>query len=149
VACFDESYINEKYTHSGDFGATSRYARTGLRILAAVPDLRAQVLRMAVDGNRVWTEWDMSGIRQDGALFQMAGVAILELKAPKITSAPFYFEPVKQTSGDVQHGNRPGTGSSAPRDRHTGGVVMTYLMVPGSEFGNPALCVGGCGEEAS
>ncbi|MDQ3659689.1 MAG: nuclear transport factor 2 family protein [Actinomycetota bacterium] len=102
VDCFDEGYLNETpvHPHRG-FRGNEQVRQNWTQILAAVPDLSAQVLRMADDGNRVWTEWDISGIRRDGALFQMAGVAIFGLEAPKVTSARFYLEPVEQTSGDV------------------------------------------------
>lgn len=102
VACFDEGYINETPAHpQRGFRGNEQVRRNWTQILAAVPDLRARVLRTAVDGDRVWTEWDMSGIRRDGAPFQMAGVAIFGVGDSKITSARFYLEPVEHTSGDV------------------------------------------------
>jgi ketosteroid isomerase-like protein len=101
VACFDEGYINETPAHPRrGFRGREQVRRNWTQILAAVPELRARVLRTAVDGG-VWTEWDMSGTRRDGALFQMAGVAIFEVRDAKIASARFYLEPVEQTSGDV------------------------------------------------
>lgn len=102
VACFDESYVNETPAHpQRGFRGNEQVRRNWTQILAAVPDLRARVLRTAVDGDTVWTEWDMSGVRRDGAPFQMAGVAIFGVDDPMITSARFYLEPVEHTSGDV------------------------------------------------
>lgn len=101
VACFDEGYINETPAHpQRGFRGREQVRRNWTQILAAVPELRARVLRTAVDGG-VWTEWDISGTRRDGAPFQMAGVAIYEIRDAKIASARFYLEPVEQTSGDV------------------------------------------------
>jgi limonene-1,2-epoxide hydrolase len=102
VACFDEGYLNETPVHpQRGFRGNEQVRQNWTQILAAVPEFRARVLRMADDGDRVWTEWDMSGTRGDGALFQMAGVAIFGVEASKITSARFYLEPVEQISGDV------------------------------------------------
>ena len=102
VACFDEGYVNETPVHPRrGFRGNEQVRRNWTQILAAVPDLRARVLRTAVDGDRVWTEWNMSGTRRDGVQFQMAGVAIFRVGDAKIASTRFYLEPVDQTSGDV------------------------------------------------
>jgi hypothetical protein len=56
---------------------------------------------MAVDGETVWTEWEMAGSRVDGGAFAMCGVVIFGVNGATIASARFYLEPVEQTSGDV------------------------------------------------
>lgn len=102
VACFDESYVNETPAHPyRGFRGNEQVRLNWTQILAAVPDLRAQLLRTAVEGDTVWTEWAMSGTRQDGAAFSMAGVVILGIADATIISARFYLEPVEQTDGDV------------------------------------------------
>ena len=102
VDCFDEGYLNETPVHpQRGFRGNEQVRQNWAQILAAVPELRARVLRMVDDGDKVWTEWDMAGTRREGGLFHMAGVAILGVKSPKITSARFYLEPVEQTSGNV------------------------------------------------
>jgi ketosteroid isomerase-like protein len=102
VACFDEGYVNETPIHpQRGFRGNEQVRRNWTQIFAAVPELRAQVLRTAIDGDTVWTEWDMSGTRRDGAAFLMAGVVILGFAEAAITSARFYLEPVEQTSGDA------------------------------------------------
>jgi len=40
--------------------------RNWSQIFAGVPDLRARLPRMTVDGDTVWTEWDIAGTRRDG-----------------------------------------------------------------------------------
>ena len=102
VACFDEGYVNETPIHPlRGFRGNEQVRRNWTQIFAAVPELRAQVLRTAVDGDTVWTEWDMLGTRRDGAAFRMAGVVILRVAEGAIASARFYLEPVEQSSGDV------------------------------------------------
>jgi len=69
------------------------------------------VPRIAVDGDTVWTEWDMSGTRRDRAAFLMRGVCIFGVTEGRLAWVRFYLEPVEETSGDV--------------DAHTGRVVST------------------------
>jgi ketosteroid isomerase-like protein len=59
------------------------------------------VICAAVDGGRVWSEWEMTGTRRDGTPHAMAGVIIFGVADSKITSARFYLEPVDTASGDV------------------------------------------------
>ena len=66
-----------------------------------MPDLRARLPRTAVDGDTIWTEWDLSDTRGDGAAFLMRGVVIFGLTGGLISSARFYLEPVEDASGDV------------------------------------------------
>jgi hypothetical protein len=102
MSCFDDGYVNETPAHpKRGFVGSEQVRRNWTQIFAAVPELRAQLLRTAVEGDVIWTEWDMSGTRDDGALFRMAGVVILEVSDDTITSARFYLEPVEHSSGDV------------------------------------------------
>ena len=102
VACFAEDYVNETPAHpQRGFRGNQQVRRNWTQILAGVPDLRARLPRTAVDGDTVWTEWDMSGTRPDGAAFLMRGVVIFGVSGAAITSARFYLEPVEEASGDV------------------------------------------------
>ena len=102
VACFDEDYVNDTPVHpSRGFRGNAQVRRNWTQILAAVPDLHAGVLRRAIDGDSAWTEWEMSGTRQDGTAFLMRGVVIFDVSDDKIAAARFYLEPVDETGGDV------------------------------------------------
>lgn len=102
MTCFDDGYVNETPVHpKRGFRGSEQVRRNWIQIFASVPELRALVLRTAVEGDMVWTEWDMSGTRDDGGPFRMAGVVIFEVRDDAIASARFYLEPVEQTSGDV------------------------------------------------
>lgn len=102
VACFADDYVNETPAHPRRGFRGSGQVRTNWsQIFAGVPDLRAQVPRSAVDGDTLWTEWDIAGTRPDGAAFQMRGVVIFGVTDHAISSARFYLEPVEETSGDV------------------------------------------------
>ena len=71
------------------------------RILGAVPDLSASVLRAAVEGDAVWTEWEMGGTRVDGVPHLLRGVIIFGVRDGAITWARFYLEPVDEADADV------------------------------------------------
>jgi ketosteroid isomerase-like protein len=115
VACFAEDYVNETPAHpQRGFRGNQQVRRNWTQILVGVPDLQARLPRTAVDGDTVWTEWDMSGTRPDGAAFLMRGVVIFGVSGAAITSARFYLEPVEETSGDA--------------DAHTHRVVGTTPM---------------------
>jgi len=102
VACFADDYVNETPAHpQRGFRGSEQVRRNWTQIFAGVPDFRAQVPRAAVDGDTVWTEWEMSGTRTDHAPFLMRGVVIFGVIDDSIASARFYIEPVEDTSGDV------------------------------------------------
>src|ERR1700675_970200 len=74
VACFAEDYRNETPVHPArNFQGRSRVRRNWEQIFAFVPDLRAEIVRIAVDNNSVWTEWEMRGKRRDGTAHFMRG----------------------------------------------------------------------------
>jgi ketosteroid isomerase-like protein len=102
VGCFAEDYVNVTPAHpQRGFGGSQQVRRNWSQLFAGVPDLQAEVLGTAVDGDRVWAEWDISGTRGDGAPFAMRGVVIFGVSGGVIASARFYLEPVEQASGDV------------------------------------------------
>lgn len=113
VGCFHDDYVNETPVHPRrGFRGNAQVRRNWTQILGSVQDLRAEVPRRVVDGDTVWTEWDMLGTRQDGAAFTMRGVVIFGVREAKIASARFYLEPVEETGGDVNAAVRRVTGSA-------------------------------------
>ncbi|HEV2769766.1 MAG TPA: nuclear transport factor 2 family protein [Solirubrobacteraceae bacterium] len=114
VACFHADYVNETPVHPPrGFRGDAQVRRNWNQILGSVPDLRAEVPRRAVDGDTVWTEWDMSGTRQDGAAFAIRGVVIFGVTEGKIASARFYLEPVEENSGNVNAAVSQVTGNAS------------------------------------
>ncbi|HZJ51557.1 MAG TPA: nuclear transport factor 2 family protein [Actinomycetota bacterium] len=122
VGCFDDGYANEAPAHpQRGFRGSEQVRRNWTRIFSTVPDIRAQVLRRTVDGDTVWTEWEMSGTRRDGTAFLMRGVIIFGVVEATVTSARFYLEPVEDTSGDVNAAVNRAVGSSTAGARTRGG----------------------------
>ena len=102
VACFSPDYRNETPAHPRrGFRGAAQVRRNWEQIFAAVPDLTARVLRSAVAGEEVWTEWEHVGTRRDGVTHRMRGVVILGLAGGRFSWARFYLEPVDDAAGDA------------------------------------------------
>jgi ketosteroid isomerase-like protein len=102
VACFADDYENETPVHPARrFRGSTQVRRNWEQIFAFVPDLRAEVARTAVDGDVVWTEWEMTGTRRDGSAHCMRGVVIFGVYGDVARWARFYLEPVDLSAGTV------------------------------------------------
>lgn len=107
VSCFDEDYENETPVHPGrGFRGRDQVRTNWEQIFAFVPDVRAQVVRSVVDGERVWTEWEMTGTRRDGSPHHLRGVIIFRVIGETARWARFYLEPVDDQASDVDHAVR-------------------------------------------
>jgi ketosteroid isomerase-like protein len=112
--CFAEDYRNETPLHPArSFRGREQVRANWRQIFAGVPDVRAQVLRSTVEGGTVWSEWEMSGTRRDGATHLMRGVVIFELEDQRATSARFYLEPVDRSDTDVNAAVRADVGTTS------------------------------------
>jgi ketosteroid isomerase-like protein len=100
--CFTADYRNETPVHPAR-GFTGRdQVRTNWRgIFDFVPDVRATVHAYAVDGDSVWSEWEMAGTRRDGTAHRMRGVIVFGLEGGRAASARFYLEPVDDDASTI------------------------------------------------
>jgi len=95
VECFTPDYRNETPAHPGrGFDGNDQVRTNWQRIFSGVPDISARVLRTAVDGDIVWSEWEMSGRRRDGVPQVVRGVIIFGAASARFAWARFYLEPV-------------------------------------------------------
>lgn len=102
VACFHEDYVNENPAHpQRGFRGNDQVRRNWTGIFGGVPDVHAEALRSAVDGDSVWSEWKMSGTRSDGGVFDMRGVFIFGVRDGRASWARMFLEPVEVTNGDA------------------------------------------------
>jgi len=103
VACFAPDYRNETPAHpERDFTGRDQVRQNWTQIFAAFGDLRDEVLRSAVDGDTVWSEWEHRGTRPDGTAHLMRGVVIFGVVDGLATWARFYLEPVQEGGGGVE-----------------------------------------------
>ncbi len=102
VACFSEDYVNEAPLHpTRNFTGSAQVRRNWEQIFGFVPDVHAEILRSAVDGDTAWTEWRMTGTRRDGSPHRMGGTIIFTVRDGVATAARFYLDPVDETAGTV------------------------------------------------
>lgn len=102
VACFAPDYRNDTPAHpERSFTGREQVRRNWEQIFAAIPDLTARVLRTAVSGSEVWSEWEHRGTRRDGSAHVMRGVVIVGVANGLLAWARFYLEPVQEGGGNV------------------------------------------------
>ena len=58
-------------------------------------------MRTAVDGDAIWSEWEMSGTCPDGHRHPMRGVIIFGILEKRASWSGFYLEPVDPGDGGV------------------------------------------------
>lgn len=102
VDCFAPDYRNETPAHPGrGFVGHAQVRENWRRLFAGVPDITADVVRSCVDGDVVWSEWEMHGTRSDGRAHLMRGVIIFGVSSGRAHWARFYLEPVDSGEGGV------------------------------------------------
>jgi hypothetical protein len=102
VDCFTPGYRNETPTHPARGFVGREQVRTNWsRIFAGIPDTTASVLRTAIDGDVVWSEWELRGTRVDLQPHLMRGVIVFGVEAGRAAWARFYLEPVDTGDGGV------------------------------------------------
>ena len=112
VACFSPGYRNLTPAHpSRGFTGREQVRRNWEQIFAAIPDLRAEIVRSAVDGDTLWSEWEHSGTRPDGSPHLMRGVIIFGVTDGLADWARFYLEPVTEGGEDADAAVRGQVGS--------------------------------------
>jgi ketosteroid isomerase-like protein len=111
VECFAVDYVNETPAHPArGFRGRDQVRDNWRQIFAAVPDLRARVVRSAVRGSEVWSTWEMAGTRRDGRPHLMRGVVIFDTAEGRMTAARFYLEPVDESPAGVDEAVRAAVG---------------------------------------
>ena len=102
VDCFTPGYRNETPAHPArGFVGREQVRANWSQIFAGVPDISADVLRTAVDGDELWSEWEMRGTRRDGSPHLMRGTVIFGVVDDRADWARFYLEPVDTSTSGV------------------------------------------------
>ena len=93
--CFHEDLHSENFVHpSQTFVGREQVRRNWALMISRVPDLRAQLLGTAVDGDTVWSEWRIYGTRRDGALLDLRGVIISKVEDGRVRTSRRYVAPL-------------------------------------------------------
>lgn len=111
LACFDEDYASEQPAHPDRAFQGREQVRTNWSaVFEGVPDFRSELLRAAVDGEIVWSEWRWRGTQSDGAPLDMAGVMVCGVRDGRMAWARLYMEPVEQAGAGIDAAVRRMTG---------------------------------------
>jgi ketosteroid isomerase-like protein len=115
AACFAPDYRNDTPAHpERSFTGREQVRRNWEQIFAFVPDLTANVLRSAVNGDEVWSEWEQRGTRRDGSAHMMRGVVIFGVGNGLLTWAHFYLEPVQEGGESIDAAVRRQVAAAPP-----------------------------------
>jgi ketosteroid isomerase-like protein len=99
-ACFHPDYRSEQPFHPDRaFRGREQMRMNWSHIFRSVPDIRANVLRCAADGQTVWAEWELRGARLDGVPALMAMVTIAGIEDGQVVWMRLYLEPVTRGAG--------------------------------------------------
>ncbi|MET9219540.1 nuclear transport factor 2 family protein [Streptomyces sp. NPDC003300] len=98
--CFTDDYVAERPLRPAEgFVGSDQVAANWTKILAGLPDIRAEVLRHAQNGDESWSEWEMRGTAPTGATVVLRGPVILTVRDGRIAWARFYPDPVTTDGG--------------------------------------------------
>jgi ketosteroid isomerase-like protein len=113
LACFDENYESEQPAHPDRAFQGREQVRTNWSsVFQGVPDFRSELVRVAVDGETVWSEWHWRGTQSDGAGLDMVGVIVCGVRDGRMAWARLYVEPVEQSGAGIDAAVRRMTGDS-------------------------------------
>jgi ketosteroid isomerase-like protein len=114
VDCFTEDYRNDTPAHpQRSFDGRAQVRTNWEQIFAAVPDIRASVIASVIDGDVIWSEWEMRCTRRDGAQHVMRGVIIFGVRDERAAWARFFLEPVDPGDDDATAAVRQIVGASS------------------------------------
>ncbi|MDJ1132864.1 nuclear transport factor 2 family protein [Streptomyces iconiensis] len=91
--CFTEDFRSVLPLHpERSFTGRAQMRSNWAALFAHVPDLVGTVLQSVVDGDQVWSEWEIVGTTVEGEPYLSRGVVILRPSGERIASVRFYLE---------------------------------------------------------
>jgi ketosteroid isomerase-like protein len=95
AGCFTEDYVAERPMRPAEGWIGSQHvAAMWTKMLAGLPDLEAQVVRHAQNGDELWSEWEYRATAPTGAPVVLRGPVVLTTRDGLISWARFYPDPV-------------------------------------------------------
>jgi hypothetical protein len=93
VGCFHPDYMSTQPVHPDrNFQGQSLVRLSWDHIFRAVPDLQAELVSCAIDGDMAWTEWCWEGTHVEGNPFYAGGVMVFGLAGEQIAWSRIYTE---------------------------------------------------------
>ena len=102
VEVFSPDYRSEQPAHPDrEFGGREQVRENWGGTFQEVPDFHAELLRSAVSGDTVWSEWHWYGTRRDASRLEMRGVMLMGVHAEHIAWARLYMEFVERGGAGI------------------------------------------------
>lgn len=102
VSYFYPDYESRLPCHpSENFTGNDQVRKNWSALMEAVPDLRLDLERWAVNGSEVWTELHVYGTRTDGSPFDVRGVTIVTIEGGVITKGRIFLEEVERNGTSI------------------------------------------------
>jgi ketosteroid isomerase-like protein len=102
VACFAADYDSFPPAHPHRaFRGREQVRANWSAIFGAVPDFRAELVRLDAAGDVAWTEWRWEGTQSDGGRLDMAGVIVFGVRDELVAWARLYVEPVEEAGAGI------------------------------------------------
>ncbi len=102
LACFHEDYLSEQPLFpSRTFHGSAQVRANWSALLEGIPDLHAEILRSAVDGDTVFVEIHWTGTKADGAPLEERGVLIFGTCDDRITWGRLYVDEVEREGAGI------------------------------------------------
>lgn len=99
VDCFTEDFVSELPLHpQRNFVGRETVRKNWGGLFAHVPDLVGTVLQSVVDGDQIWSEWEIRGNTQAGVPYLARGAAIHGLRDGRLASVRFYLDNVEDAT---------------------------------------------------
>ena len=109
--CFHEEYESEQPAHPDRaFRGRGQVRSNWSSVFGGVPDFRSELLRSAIDGDVIWSEWHWHGTQSDGTPLDMVGVIVCGISEGRISWARLYMEQVEQVGAGIESAVRRMTG---------------------------------------
>lgn len=102
VACFAPDYQSEQPAHPNrTFTGSAQVRKNWAAFFAAVPDLRAEVVRATAEGETAWVEWHWRGRRRDESRLDMRGVTLFAVRDDRIVWGRLYMEETEAAGAGI------------------------------------------------
>jgi ketosteroid isomerase-like protein len=104
VSCFAPDYHDIEPAHPARqiTGGDAEVRKNWGTVLESIPDFRAVVEKVAVDGDTAWIEHDWSGTRADGTRLHLRGVNIFGVREGQFAWGRIYMESVEEDGIDIE-----------------------------------------------
>jgi ketosteroid isomerase-like protein len=102
LACLAPNYQSEQPAHPNrGFGGREQVEKNWAAMFAGMPDFRAELLTLAIEGETAWSEWRWTGTRSDGTALDVRGVTLFGIEDGQIVSGRLYMEEVEEAGDDI------------------------------------------------